>query len=201
MIAVLVGLFFGCVAFVATSLSAHLCSNVEPAQDGPRTSKPPYIVLIAGSAIIGAILALHGAVPLQLGTAAIVIFALVACWCSDAICGFLPDVFTLGPLAALLLFALVQRDWGIIVSALVIFVPFAAAALFSKGYGMGWGDAKLVALTGAALGPPLGAVALAVACIVAVIVHRFTGGRSGPIAFAPYIAALTGAALPLGLTN
>jgi prepilin signal peptidase PulO-like enzyme (type II secretory pathway) len=66
---------------------------------------------------------------------------------------------------------------------------------------MGWGDAKLVALTGAALGAPLGAVALAVACVVAVVVHRFAGARQAPIAFAPYIAALTGAALPLGLTH
>lgn len=201
MIALLAAFFFGCVAFIATQSSTSVCRDIAPADDGPPTAKPPYAVLVAGAAAVGAILVVQGQHPLQLGIAAIVIFALVACWCSDALCGFLPDTFTLGPLAALLLFALAQRDWEIIVSAAIIFVPFAAAALFSRGLGMGWGDAKLVALTGAALGAPLGALTLAVACAAAVIVHRFTGARQGPIAFAPYIAALTGAALPLGLAH
>ena len=39
----------------------------------------------------------------QIGIAAIGVFALVACWCSDSICGIVPDVFTLGPLAVILL--------------------------------------------------------------------------------------------------
>ena len=200
-VAFLAALFFGCIAYIATQLSASVCRNIAPADDGPPTSKPPYVVLVASSAVLGAIFAVQGQQPLQLGIAAIVIFALVACWCSDALCGYLPDVFTLGPLAALLLFAVAQRDWEIIVSAVLVFIPFAAAAVFSRGLGMGWGDAKLVALTGAALGAPLGAVSLAVACVVAVLVHRFAGARQAPIAFAPYIAALTGVALPLGLTH
>lgn len=199
--ALLVALFFGCIAFIAAQLSTSVCRNIVPADDGPSTSKPPYVILIAAAALLGAIFVVQGQQPLQLGIAAVVIFGLVACWCSDALCGFLPDTFTLGPLAALLLFALAQRDWEIIVSAVLIFVPFAGAALFSRGLGMGWGDAKLVALTGAALGAPLGALALAVACVVAVLVHRFGGARQSPIAFAPYIAALTGVALPLGLTH
>jgi prepilin signal peptidase PulO-like enzyme (type II secretory pathway) len=201
MIAFLVAFFFGCVAFIAAQLSASVCRTIVPAEDGPPTSTPPYVVLVAAAALLGGIFAIQGQQPLQLGIAAIVIFALVACWCSDVLCGFLPDTFTLGPLAALLLFALAQRNWEIIVSSVLVFVPFAAAALFSRGIGMGWGDAKLVALTGAALGAPLGAVALAIACVVAVVVHRFAGTRQSPIAFAPYIAALTGAALPLGLTH
>jgi prepilin signal peptidase PulO-like enzyme (type II secretory pathway) len=201
MIPLLVALFFGCIAFIATQLSTSVCRNIEPADDGPQTSKPPYAVLVVAAALLGAIFAVQKQPPLQLGIAAIVIFALVACWCSDALCGFLPDTFTLGPLAALLLFAFAQRDWEIIVSATLVFLPFAAAAVFSRGLGMGWGDAKLVALTGAALGAPLGALTLTVACVVAVIVHRFAGSRETPIAFAPYIAALTGAALPLGLMH
>jgi prepilin signal peptidase PulO-like enzyme (type II secretory pathway) len=200
-IALLAAFFFGCIAFIAAQLSTSICRTIVPADDGPPTSKPPYVLLVAGAALLGGIFAVQGQQPLQLGIAAIVIFALVACWCSDALCGFLPDTFTLGPLAALLLFALAQRDWEIIVSAMLVFLPFAAAAAFSRGLGMGWGDAKLVALTGAALGAPLGALALSVACVVAVLVHRFAGPRQGPIAFAPYIAALTGVALPLGLTH
>jgi prepilin signal peptidase PulO-like enzyme (type II secretory pathway) len=194
-------LFFGCVAFIALQLSTSLCRGIPPADDGPPTSRPPYVLLVAAPAAIGAILVLQGTPPVELGIAAIVVFALVACWCSDSMCGLLPDVFTLAPLGVLGLFALAQRDWELIVSALILFVPFAAAAIFSRGLGMGWGDAKLVALTGAALGAPLGAFALAIACVAAVVIHRFVGARSGPIAFGPYIAAVTGAALPLGLIH
>ncbi|HEV3090262.1 MAG TPA: prepilin peptidase [Candidatus Cybelea sp.] len=200
-VVVLAAFFFGCIAFIATQSSTSICSGIVPAEDGPRPSKPPYPFLVGGAAAIGGILAWQGTQPLQLGIAAVVIFALVASWTSDALCGFLPDVFTLGPLGVLVLFALAQRDWGLIVSALIVFVPFAAAAFFSRGLGMGWGDAKLVAITGAVLGAPLGAMALAVACAVAVVAHRFSSARSQPIAFAPYIAALTAVALPLGLTH
>ena len=201
MTALFCALFFACIAYVAMQVSGMVCSSIVPADDGPPNTKPPVLLVTAGAAILGAALTLVGAAPLQLGISAIVVFALAACWASDALCGFLPDAFTLGPLAALVLFALAQRDWYLIVSAILVFIPFAAAAYFSKGYGMGWGDAKLVALTGAVLGAPLGYFTLAIACVVAVVVHRLGSRRAEPIAFAPYIAALTGVALPLGLTH
>lgn len=201
MSALFCALFFACIAFVATQLSAMVCNGIVPADDGPPSTKPPVALVTVGAGVLGAALVVVGAQPLQIGISAIVIFALAACWVSDALCGFLPDVFTLGPLAALLLFAFAQRDWYLILSATLVFVPFAIAALFSKGYGMGWGDAKLVALTGAVLGAPLGYFTLAIACAAAVVVHRFGRKRADPIAFAPYIAALTGMALPLGLTH
>ncbi|MFY9631947.1 MAG: prepilin peptidase [Candidatus Cybelea sp.] len=200
-VALLVALFFGSIAFIATQTSTSVCSGITPAHDGPRVGKPPYVLLVAAAAALGAFLAYRSTPPVQLGIAAIVIFAMVACWCSDALCGFLPDAFTLAPLAALLLFAIAQHDWEIVISAVIVFVPFAIAAIFSKGYGMGWGDAKLVALTGAALGAPLGYLALCVACVTAVVVHKLAGGKNSPIAFAPYIAALTVVALPLGLAH
>lgn len=202
MIAVAAGaIFFACLAFIATHLSRIACAGVTPAQDGPAPGKPPYAALVVAAALLGGLLVALGSAALQIGIAAIVVFALVACWCSDAICGIVPDAFTLPPLAALLLFGLAQRDWGIIFSAAIAVAPFAAAALFSRGYGMGWGDVKLVALTGAALGAPLAVLTLAVACAAAVVGHRLARAGRGPIAFAPYIAALTGLALPLGLAR
>jgi prepilin signal peptidase PulO-like enzyme (type II secretory pathway) len=201
MIALLCAVFFGLIAYIAVTCSAFVCAGIPPADDGPPAGRAPQLFLIAGAAVLGAVMAYLKAEPLQLGVAAIVTFALVACWCSDAVCGIVPDVFTLGPLAALLFFAAAQRDWWAIVSAVLIIVPFAAAAIFSRGYGMGWGDVKLVALSGAVLGAPLAAFAMAIACAVAVIVHRFGRARTAPIAFAPYIALLTGIALPLGLTH
>jgi prepilin signal peptidase PulO-like enzyme (type II secretory pathway) len=199
--ALLAAVFFGSVAVVAMQVSRAYCTDIEPADDGPPPSTPPYAAIGVGCAVIGALLVAGGATPLQLGIAAIIEFALVACWCSDAICGIVPDAFTLGPLAALLLFSFAQRNWGTAVSASIAFAPFAAAALISRGQGMGWGDVKLVALCGAALGAPLAVLTLAAACAAAAIVHRLAAGARGPIAFAPYIAAATGIALPLGIVH
>ncbi len=198
-VAAAAALFFGSIACLGLNVSRHVCAGIAPADDGPPPVRTPAPVLIAGAMIVGAALVLLHAPPVQIGIAAIVVFALVACWLSDAMCGIVPDLFTLVPLAALLLFALAHRDWGTIVSAVVVFVPFAGAAFFSRGYGMGWGDAKLVALAGAALGAPLALLALTIACAIAGIGHWIWGKARAPIAFAPYIAAATGIALPLGL--
>jgi hypothetical protein len=194
-------LFFGSIAFIAVQASRAACNGVLPAPDGPAPSTPPDAVLIAAAAVLGGLVVALGATPTQIGIAALVVFALVACWCSDMLCGILPDVFTLAPLGLLLVFALTQRNWGLIFSALVVFVPFAGAAAFSRGYGMGWGDAKLVAIVGAALGAPLAVFALFFGCAAAVIGHRVAGWPSRPIALAPYIAAAAGIAIPLGLLH
>ncbi len=189
-------IFFGCVAVIAIQLSRTICAGVRPADDGPPAGKPPYAILTVAGALIGAALVYSGAMPLQLGIAALVLFTLVAAWCSDATCGLVPDAFTLPPLAALLLFAFAQHQWDIVLSAAVAFVPFALAALFSRGRGMGWGDAKLVAVSGAALGLPLVVLTLAAACGAAAVIHQIVRGTRAPIAFAPYIAAATGLAFP-----
>jgi prepilin signal peptidase PulO-like enzyme (type II secretory pathway) len=202
MIAVLAAAgFFGCIAFIAVCVSRSVCAGVPPEEDGPRPGKPPEVLLVAASVVLGGFLVRFGAPPLQIGIAAIVLFSLVASWCSDATCGIVPDLFTLVPLAVLGLFAIAQRDWTIIASAAIVFVPFAIAAVLSRGYGMGWGDAKLVALCGAALGAPLALIALTVACAAAAIGDRFNRKRGRPIAFAPYIALFTGIALPLGMIH
>jgi prepilin signal peptidase PulO-like enzyme (type II secretory pathway) len=192
-------LFFACVAFIGVQTSRALCAGVQTDDAGPASATPPYVVLVLAGAVLGGLLVAVGATPLQLGIAAIVAFALVACWCSDALCGIVPDAFTLAPLAALLLFSFAQRDWWIVLSAAIAFAPFAAAAIVTRGSGMGWGDVKLVALCGAALGAPLVVFAMAAACAAAVVGHLIGRGGSRPIAFAPYIAAATALALPFGI--
>lgn len=190
---------FACIAFLAVELSRFVCARIAPLDGAPPSSEPPVAALVVGAAFLGALLVVRGAAVPQLAMFAIVIFALVACWASDGLRGIVPDVFTLVPLAILLAFYLAQRDWLIIASVLIPFVPFAAAAIFTKGLGMGWGDAKLVALAGAALGAPLAILAMIVACLAAVAGYRIKHIKAGPIAFAPYIAAAVGAALPLGI--
>jgi Flp pilus assembly protein protease CpaA len=191
-------IFFGSLAFISVSASRMLCADVEAAPDGPPTGKPPVIALVGGAAVVGGLIIATGATPEQIVLSALVVFVMVACWCTDMICGILPDVVTLGALALLAVLAFIQRDWQMALSAFFIFVPFAGAAIFTRGLGMGWGDAKLVAITGAALGAPLALVALAGACGAAALGHRIAGWpKSTPIALAPYIAAATSLALPL----
>ncbi|MDQ6932000.1 MAG: prepilin peptidase [Candidatus Eremiobacteraeota bacterium] len=140
----------------------------------------------------------RGIEPSQFAVVSLIVVALVACWCSDMVCGLVPDIFTLGPLAVLLLVALWQHNWWLVISAAISFVPFAGAAALSHGLGMGWGDVKLATLGGAFLGARTAMFALAAACIVAVVVNRIAGMRRGPIALAPYLAAAIGLAIPVG---
>jgi prepilin signal peptidase PulO-like enzyme (type II secretory pathway) len=182
-------LLYGALAFVASVVSKRICEELPRLEGGPPPGTPPVKWLVAGAALLGALVALHHAPPSQVLLLGIITFALTAIWCSDTAYGLVPDVFTLGPLAAILLVAILLHQWYIVISALVPFVPFAVAAFLSKGRGMGWGDVKLVALGGALLGMHIALVAFIAACIAAVLVSRLQRIRSGPIAFAPYLVA------------
>ncbi len=135
-------IFFGSIAFIAAYASRMICADVEPAPDGPRAGKPPVIALVVGAAILGGAIVAAQATPAQIGLSVLVVFAMVACWCSDATCGLLPDVFTLVPLALLAVFAFIQRDWQMALSAAFIFVPFAGMAALHTRARNGLGGCK-----------------------------------------------------------
>ena len=201
MLALVTAAFFACVAFLAVMVSGIVCANIKPFDDGPPPGKAPGLWLVICSAIVGALVA-YGVDPFQLGILALVVFALVAAWCSDARCGIIPDALTLGPLAAIVLFMLIENQWRLVMWAAIPLLPFVAAAAFTQGRGMGWGDVKLSAFAGLALGAPLALFALAFACATAAVVHRVRRlGKDRPIAFAPYISAFIGLALPLGVVR
>jgi leader peptidase (prepilin peptidase)/N-methyltransferase len=82
-----------------------------------------------------------------------------------------------------------------------VFVPFAVAALASRGLGMGWGDVKLVALGGAVLGWEAAILAFGCACALAVIVALARKRRHEPLAFAPYLVAAIALPLTAGLPS
>ena len=124
---------------------------------------------------------------MQLALAMLVCAPLIACWYSDVSRGIVPDVFTLLPLAALIVVALVLHTWEPIVAALVVAFPFALAASLSHGLGMGWGDVKLVALGGAVLGIEDAVLACMVACGLAILIAWLRGKGRDPVAFAPYL--------------
>jgi prepilin signal peptidase PulO-like enzyme (type II secretory pathway) len=191
------GLFFAAAGYLGALLGSAFSDRITPLEDGPPAQQPPVSALIIACAIIGAIITPHAAAQSQLLLISLVCVALVGVWVTDARRGIVPDVFTLGPLAIMLVVALWKHEWWLFISAAVPFVPFAAAALLSRGRGMGWGDVKLVALGGAVLGAQLSVLAFALACLAAVAVNYRRGKKHGVIAFAPYLASAIGVTIPL----
>lgn len=192
-------LIFGAVALVAVVLAEMICARVEGFADGPPPAPPRPFLIVGVMAVAGGFVAVHGFAPSVLGVGAVAAFALAGCWYCDLARGIVPDFFTLFPLGCLGVFALIEGDWRVLISAAIPFVPFAVAAIISRGRGMGWGDAKLVALGGAVLGAQTSLIAFALACFAATIVARLTGRRGTPVAFAPYLVVAVVVALASGL--
>lgn len=195
--ALLGALFFGAAAYVGVLLANSMTFESGALENAPPRGEPPIAVLIGASALIGAIVVPHAVGNAQILLLAILCLVLAGIWCTDVRYGIVPDVFTLAPLGLLVVVGMLQHEWGIFFSILLPALPFAGAAILSKGIGMGWGDVKLAALGGAVLGPQAAVLAFALACIAAVIVAYARGWRTGPIAFAPYMAAAIAVAVPV----
>jgi len=187
---------FTCGTFLTIQFAAHICKTIVPFEDGPPAGQPPVLWLLGSSFLLGSILAWRTDNVALLAIELVLVVSLAAAWYSDVRCGIVPDYFTLIPLGLVLGVAVLTRQFGPPVSAAVVFVPFAAAALFSKGRGMGWGDVKLATLGAAVLPLEAAILAFAGACFAAVCVAVVRKRRSEPIAFAPYLAG----AIMLGLT-
>lgn len=193
------GLFFALAAYIGVAAAGPLSARLV-AEDDIRTFAPPVALLVAGGAVLGAVIVSRAGSPGQVLLFWSACVALAAIVVVDARFGIIPDVCTIVPLAVVLLLALWQRDWWVVISAFVPFVPFAIAALLSNGYGMGWGDVKLAALGGALLGAQLSTVALGMACIAAVFVTHAVFKTRRPVPLGPYMAGAIALALPLGMT-
>jgi prepilin signal peptidase PulO-like enzyme (type II secretory pathway) len=191
-------LIFGAAALIGVVAADMICARITAFDDGPAPAAPRPFVIVGLMAIVGAFVAVHGFAASILGVGAVAAFALAGCWYCDLARGIVPDFFTLFPLGCLGLFAALMGEWSVVISAAVPFVPFALAAVLSRGRGMGWGDAKLVALGGAVLGAQTSLVAFALSCFAATVVARLNGRRGTPIAFAPYLVVAVAGALALG---
>ena len=193
----LAAVLFGAAAWGGTVVAEMLCAVRTPFDDGPAPvafARWPFA--LAGAAI-GAALAAQGESPARLALLVFVMVALAGCCAADLACGLLPDPLTLVPLAVVAGAGLLSHDWAPLLSAALVFSPFAVAALLSRGRGMGWGDAKLAALGGALLGAREAAFAFMLAAIAAAVIARRMGAARRPIAFGPYLAAAIVAMLPL----
>jgi len=189
-------LFFAVAAYFGVLLAGPLSAKFGGADETVRTFAPPGAAIVLIGAVFGALLVRHAVSPAQIVLAAVAYVALSAIVMVDARYGFIPDVCTLAPLAAVLAFAVWRHDWLVLISAIVPFVPFAIAALVSNGYGMGWGDVKLAALGGALLGAELSVVALSAACITAVLVARVVFKTKRAVPLGPFMAGAIALALP-----
>ena len=184
-------LLFSCAAIVGLVVAAALCARIEGYEDGPQPGTPPIVALLAGAALIGGIAGAH-AEPGRLGLVAIVAGAFVAAWYCDVARGVVPDLFSLGPMAVIAAVAFLWHDPRMVVSALIVVVPFSVAAYLSRGRGMGWGDVKLAAVAGALLGASNALLALALAAFAAALGAKFRRDAAmQPLAFAPYLIGAT----------
>jgi len=183
---------FGCAAYLGMQLSAAIGSRSSRKREdlNPSQTQKLSLGLTVCSALIGGVLSWHGVAVVPFCLLGFVCVSLCAAWYSDVAFGFIPDYFTLIPLAVVIVAALVQREfsWMLLWSTLAAFLPFALAALLSKGRGMGWGDSKLAALGGAVLGFQLSLLTFAAACLALVAVGWLRGRKGEPMAFAPYLA-------------
>jgi len=184
-------ILFACAAIAGLTAAAAICARVTGYEDGPQPGTPPVVALVAGAALIGGIAGAHTD-PARLGLIAVVTAAFVAAWYCDVARGIVPDVFSVGPLLVMAGLAFVWHDPRMIVSSLIVVVPFAIFAYLSRGRGMGWGDVKLAAVAGALLGASNALLALALATFAAAVGAKFRRDTTNaPIAFAPYLIGAT----------
>ena len=194
-----IALLFGCAAYLAVQAAVVLCARITPFADGPKTGRPPTWLLIGGSAAIGAMLAYEGANLPQLGIGAVLVAALAAAWYSDVRTGIVPDQFTMIPLVLFLGVAVIFHEYGRVLTAFAVTLPFILAAVLSRGRGMGWADVKLAGLGAVALGWQQSVAALAVACGAAAAVATVRRRKNEPIAFVPYIAGAIAVAMTFSI--
>jgi prepilin signal peptidase PulO-like enzyme (type II secretory pathway) len=186
---------FAGAGYLGSRAGARFADRIEPFDDAPPQQNVPIGALVVACGAVGAIVASHATIP-QLFLTALLCACLMALWITDARRGIIPDVFTLGPLAAVFFAAIFQHRWTPFLSAAAVCAPFAILALVSRGRGMGWGDVKLAALGGAVLGAGLSLLAFALACVAAGGLNYARGRKRGAIALGPYLAAAIGIAMP-----
>jgi prepilin signal peptidase PulO-like enzyme (type II secretory pathway) len=189
---------FAAAAWFGVFLAGAFYAGRAALSNRPTPIDLPAWAIPALGALVGAGLASRGEAALDLATTAFVLAALVACAVCDWRLGVVPDVFTIVPLATLLLISCVHGNVVPLLSACLAASPFAAAALLSKGNGMGWGDVKMIALGGALLGVRDVILGLIVACAFAFASSKSRGAPRRQVAFAPCLACGFAAALAAG---
>ncbi len=196
---------FATLAYLGTVLARVVTADARSFADGPPAGRPATGLIVLAAALAGLCLGIRGMAAPELGMACMLTIALAGICYSDVRCGQIPDVFTLAPLAAILLGDVLLHRWSAPIAVVLVAAPFCVAAKLSGGRGMGWGDVKLVALGAAVLGAQSALLAFTGACFIAVAVallrRRQRTFDAVPIAFAPYLAGGITAILALRGVN
>jgi Flp pilus assembly protein protease CpaA len=186
---------FAALAYLGTLLARFLTAGARAFLDGPAPGRPAVGVIAAAAALAGAFVGARGVSLPELALACLLTVALAGICYADVKFGLVPDMFTIVPLAALLVGDVLLQRWSAPVAVVVVAGPFALAAAWSRGRGMGWGDVKLVALGAVVVGAEPALIAFTAACFAAVAVTAARGRAAVPIAFAPYLVGGLAAAL------
>jgi hypothetical protein len=187
---------FGCAAFLAMRAADALYASVARPAGRREPNALVGVMPVLGAAALGAFFAGRGASLPVLGEFAVVVATLAAALWSDLARGVVGNWFVLPAIALVLALLATQGQFApVAFSAGFVTLPFALAAIFSKGTGFGWGDVKLVLLGATLLDAQTSILLYAATLIVAVAVTCALGKRKEPIAFAPYLAT----AIALGL--
>ncbi|MDQ2908067.1 MAG: prepilin peptidase [Candidatus Eremiobacteraeota bacterium] len=151
--------------------------------------------LAAATGFVGVWHFAHGAPLLGLVLLAAVCTTLDFACCSDLRTRRVPAMLTIPAMLVIGAVDIAGGNWPAVLAGLAIMLPFALAALKSKGRSAGFGDVALVGLGGFALGLELGILAIAAACFTAAGVGLARKRRGDTLPFAPYLALAVQAAL------
>lgn len=205
---VLAAAAFAAAAMLGILAARYVVADIEEMPGSPPPMVVPVRALLIASAILGGLAAARGMSPGSLGFIALAFGVLAAIWASDVTAGVIPDVFTLFPLAAIVLASVaavvvhrltLPALTSLIIAMLVPAIPFAFVAWRSRGLSLGWGDVKLAALGGPLIGLQESLLAFSIGCAAAVVVARMRKTGNSAIAFGPYLAAAI--AIPLALVT
>jgi len=189
--ALIAALVFAALVYVAISL----CERASPPGDrtGTVASEALRLFLCASSAIVGGILVAHAATPESLFAIGILCAALGATCYLTTLDAVVPAVVPGTALAILIGAAVLNHDFGPLVSSVVTGAPFAATALVAKDSGADWRDSIVAALGGAAFGLQLGIVVVGIACIIIALARPYIARHrtrpQPPARFASALAA------------
>lgn len=151
--------------------------------------------LAAATGFVGVWHFAHGAPLLGLALLAVVCTTLDFACCSDLRMRAVPALVAIPAMLVIGGVDVATGNWSAFVAGVAIMLPFALAAVTSKGKSAGYGDVALVGLGGFALGLELGVLAIAVACFAAAGVGFARRRRGDSLPFAPYLAVAVQGAL------
>ncbi|MFN2449196.1 MAG: prepilin peptidase [Candidatus Baltobacteraceae bacterium] len=184
------------IVFSVTALAAAACAATAVSERCGVTVRlfaPVSLTVLIGSAALASYVA-AGKLPAAAAVVVIACACCAVCAVCDAQTGYVFDAVTLPALGSIVLLSSLQNAatpalTGMLLAAGALFVLFAA----SHGRALGFGDVKLAAVLGAAMGsaealPAIGLAFIAGGAHAAYLLLSRKAGRGDAMPFAPYLS-------------